>query len=88
MEGQKSVRRRVWNWSFCISCSKEKAAIVYKKIEAEKDKIDAFRKPSLVNKMWLGVYDNLPTDMLSNDEREKLSDEVIKLARSHFETEN
>ena len=68
--------------------SKEKAAIVYEKIKAEKDKIDAFRKPSLVNKMWLGVYDNLPTDLLSKEEREKLSDEVIKLARSHFETEN
>jgi len=68
--------------------SKEKAAIVCRKIEAEKDKIDAFRKSSLVNKMWLGVYDNLPTDMLSKEEREKLSNEVMKLARSHFETEN
>lgn len=68
--------------------SKEKAAIVCRKIEAEKDKIDAFRKLSLVKKMWIAVYDNLPTDMLSKEEREKLSDEVMKLARSHFETEN
>ena len=65
--------------------SKEKAKIIYDKIKAEKDKIDAFRKPSLVNKMWLGAYDNLPSDKLSKEEREKLADEIVKLARSHFE---
>ena len=68
--------------------SKEKAAIIYEKIKDEKDKVDAFRKPSLVDKMWLGAYDNIPSDKFSKEEREKFSDEVIKLARSHFEKTN
>jgi len=68
--------------------SKEKASIIYEKIKQEKHKVDAFRKPSLVDKMWLGAYDNISSDKLSKEEREKLSDEVIKLARSHFDKTN
>lgn len=65
--------------------SKEKSIIIYDKIKDEKHKVDVFRKPSLVDKMWLGAYDNLPLDKLSKEERKKLSDEIIKLVRSHFE---
>ena len=68
--------------------SKEKAQIIYNKIKDEKEKVDAFRKPSLVDKMWLGAYDNIPSDKLSKEERKELSDEIIKLARSHFEKTN
>jgi len=61
---------------------KNVAKIISEEVKQQTSKVDWTEKTETNNEIYLAMYDNLPSDKFSKEKREKLSEEILKMARS------
>jgi len=63
---------------------KKAAKIISEEVKKQTSKVDWKEKTEPGQKIQLAMYDNLPADKFLKEKREKLGDEVLKVARRMF----